>query len=1205
MTATDQTSALGDGITLLQASAGTGKTFKIAHTLLRLVAEEAVPVERIVVVTFTNAATAELRDRVRRRLQSAWRAMVARAADETVEGLDEVLEAWLESAPEEATGRLRQALVDFDDASIMTIHGFCNRALARHAFESGAAFDEELVGDVVGLLDEVVVDFWTRLVVDAPADLLPALAAGGVDRKALLDLAKKVVDPDRPVLPLERIEAPLPDLEPWRDALAAARVAWMDRGKGAVELLLGSDAILGRAKKGSGSYPPGRTRDNAAAMDTWCRNDPALIASVAPEVHYFSPQAVESATREGHASPEHPLFDALQAYVDEHERLHPQMVAWVLELKKELVDAVRSEVPLLLRRRHVRTYDHMLRMLRDALQDPDRKAALVEALRRDYEVALIDESQDTDPVQWEIFYTAFGGRLCLVGDPKQAIYGFRGADVHTYRRAARMKDHEDTLDRNFRSDPLLVEAVNHLFGREGVRRPFGTEEIPFEAVKPYHEEARLLGDERPPFELRFMPRKGAKIRQRFINYHFTRDNLPGVVADDIAAELRRGLSIRQSSGGERQVGPSDCAVLVRSHNEARDIQAALRKRGIPSISRDGRSVLDTDEARELDRILSAILDPQTGVRAAMTTPILGRTGSEVAALQAEEGAWSEVRRRFRRWYELWAEQGIAVMLRDLLDAEGVGTRLLRQGAGRSLTNLLHIGELLHHAALHEQLGPVGLLSWLRRGGPGVDPDEAALRLESDADAVHVVTMHSCKGLEYPLVWCPSLWRSGFLSATDEMHLRFHDPAADFDLRLDIGSPDKDAHIEFAKEEQLQEDLRLLYVALTRARHRCVVYQGACAFSSALAYILHQDPGDAEDELAKRAFGRLNSDERMITQLEALAEHPGIMLSHVDWGAPAAPGWSPPPDDAPLVARSIHRNAPPDRWWRRASFSSMTRGVSPTHPSPHRDLDGDSEVDPEEPLPASEPEVPLHDMPGGTRVGTMLHRIFELHDFARPEELAPLVGRELAARGFEPEWFPRVTAGVQAVLDTPLDEQGIELSNLSEAQRLDELEFVLPVRGGFGADGSTFSVNDLAEVFDAPDAPEGYAKRLRGLAFLPVRGFLVGSIDLFFEHGGRFYVVDYKSNRLGARWSDYAPDALVHEMVVSNYMLQSHLYTLAAHRFLARRIEGYEYEKHFGGAFYLFLRGMAPEHGPASGVYADRPAFSLVQRLDELMTGASA
>lgn len=1207
-TAAAPKSVLGEGITLLQASAGTGKTFRITHTLLRLVAEEGVPVDRIVVVTFTIAATAELRDRVRRRLQEAWRGMVARSSGRTLDGLDEVLDAWLETAPEEATPRLRQALVDFDDASIMTIHGFCNRALARHAFESGAAFDEELVGDVASLLDEVVIDFWTKLVVDAPADLLPALAAGGLDRKALFDLAEKVVDPDRPVLPEGPVEASLPDLAPWREALSAAREAWMDHGADVVQLLHDSDAILKRAKKGSGSYPAGRTRDAAYAMDTWCRRDPALIAPVHWAVEYFSPAAVESATRESHEAPEHALFDALQAYIDEHERLRPEMVAWVLLLKKELVETVRAEVPRLLQRRHIRTYDQMLRMLRDALRDPARKGALVSALQRDYEVALIDESQDTDPVQWEIFHTAFGRRLCLIGDPKQAIYGFRGADVYTYRRAARMRDHEDTLDRNFRSDPLLVEAINHLFGRDELRLPFGTKDIPFEEVEPHHEEPRLLGDDRPPLELRFAPRNGAKTKKGMIAGWFLEKRLPGVVADDIVAELQRGLSRRVGMDEVRPVGPGDCAVLVRYHYQARNVQAALRERGIPSVLRDERSVLESDEARELLRVLGAVLDPQTGVvRAAMCTSMLGRSGSEVAALQAHDGAWSEIRQRFRSWYELWDQHGIAVMLRDLFDAEGVASRLLRQGRARSYANLLHIAELLHHAALHQQLGPVGLFSWLGRKGPGADPDEAALRLESDADAVHVVTMHSCKGLEYPLVWCPFLWQSGYLSDMDAMHLRFHDPDEDSALRLDIGSPDMAAHLELAKEEQLQEDLRLLYVALTRARHRCTVYQGAGAFSSALAYILHQDPEDGDDELATRAFNRLRSDKRMAEQLESLAEHPGIALSRIDWGADAGPGWSPPLDDTPIVARSIERDAPPDRWWRRVSFSSMTRGVSPTHPAPHRDMDGDAEVEEEpESAPASpKDEVPLHDLPGGTRVGTMLHRIFELHDFARPEDLGSVVASELGARGFDPDWFPRVTDGVQAALDTPLNEQGIKLADLGRSQRLDELDFVLPIRGGFGADGSMFSVKDLAAVFDAEDAPAGYAKRLRGLAFLPVRGFLVGSIDLFFEHDGRFYVVDYKSNRLGARWSDYAPDELTHEMLVSNYTLQYHLYTLAAHRFLAHRVEGYEYEKHFGGVFYLFLRGMAPERGPASGVYADRPALSLVERLDALMTGASS
>ena len=1190
-------SVLVPGRTVMEASAGTGKTFQMAQTALDLVTREGLPLTRMVIVTFAREARTELRNRIRSRLTEALAGLDAHRDGRPWSATDEVLRAWHADAlagGEQAlwTQRLRTALIDFDRALIATIHGFCDRMLTRFAFESGAPFGSTLSGTTGTLARDITLDFWTRELHACDPKLVHSLGLAGLTIKALEDLARKAVEPDLHVIP-SPTNAPLPETSAWREAYDALRGAW------------DFDAIAAVLEPALGDC-----REQLDEVETFFRR-PDLTRPVPFALTSFDPAQLAKDTLDGDV-PDHPGFHLIGPYRAEHDALRTRLQEFIIHLKHRFIKEVLRRIPERNRELGQRTYTDLLALLRDALRDPGRQGALVRAMRADFDLALIDEFQDTDPVQWEIFSTVFTEqvvpsepgepplRLVLVGDPKQAIYAFRGADVRTYHRAVVAPDDERPLDTSYRTDGRLVRALNHVYGR--VSWPFGADEPQYVDIQPHHPESRLLDDDRPPLHFRFMPRDGARVWQNRITNTFLEERLPELVADDIAAELARGTRLSDGS----RVLPGHCAVLTRKNDQAQAVSSALAARGIPSVFRSRTGVTASATALELITVLHAVLAPTelTKLRLALLTPLLGRTLDDLLELEQDDIAWSALALRFRAWNRSWFERGFSAMFQQILDEEDVLGRLLRRGQKRRATDLLHLVEVLHETATSRRLGPSGLLTWLESGGPDADEERVARRLETDANAVQVVTMHSAKGLEYPFLWCPYLYSGGFVSKTDKLHLRFHDRADGHRRTLDIGSPNKKANLALHQQDQIEEDLRLIYVALTRARHRLVVYWGKGAFSPPLAQLLHQRTGIREVRRTTSRFKGL-SDTAILGDLKALAQHDGIAVSEVDWRSRrTAPDWAPAEKSAPLTTRTVTRDAP-DTWWRRTSYTGLVRSADPYAPAPELDRDEELETD-DAPSPAplspSTP-VPLAEFPGGTTAGDCFHDILEHVDFTDPATIAPVTREHLAKYGFDATFEPMVTDAVQAMLATPLTESGVRLADVPLAKRLNEMTFMLPVHGGFEPTGA-LTTRSLAEVFTHPDAPPELAHHLQRLRFLPVRGFLNGAIDLIFEHEGLWYVVDYKSNKLGPYIDDYTPARLTDRMLRSNYMLQYHLYTVALHRYLAQRLPDYDYDTHVGGALYLFLRGMDPSTGPERGVYAHRPSRALIERLDTALRGSA-
>ena len=1179
-----------EGVVRIEASAGTGKTRTLADLYLRLVAEGARTVDQILVVTYTVAATGELRDRIRRRLAEA------RAHFDGAPTDDPVLRRLRERSAERAAAgrRLAEALRSVDEAAVFTIHGFCQRVLGECAFEGGQPFESELLPDEEALLQEVVDDFWRRTVLAWS----PLAIAHLIDAKVTPETLLAAVRPHlgQPYLavanPAGRPDGPAVEAA-YLTAYQALRAQWPG-ARDAVGALLARPNVLNAR-----SYPADKIPGWLEAMDAFLAPaEPSLAACEA--LDRFTPAALAKATRKGQTTPAHPVFTRCQALADARTALEEVLDVRRRELVAACFAYATAELPARKRARRLRAYADLLTDLGAALEGP-RGEQLAGAIRARYPAALVDEFQDTDPVQYGIFRRLYEGTrlpLMLVGDPKQAIYGFRGADVFAYLAARKAVGTDRTLDRNWRADPPLLRALNTLWSRP--RRPFVFPEIGYEVVEPAEKARDLLvveGDADPA--LRFWLLPAAPDGKPLDKGEATDLALRGTVAEIVrllalGAEGRARIGTRPLSGG-------DLAVLVRSNRQGRELRDRLLAVRVPAVQLVQESVFASEEAEALGRVLLAVAEParEDFVRAALVTDLLGLAADELEALAADEAAWERRLEAFRGDRDRWQERGVGRMLRELFRRDGVPARLLRFPDGeRRLTNLFHLVELLQEADESQGLGMAGLVRWLvdRRQAGGQTPEEAQLRLESDENLVKIVTVHKSKGLEYPVVFCPFLW-DGRLGADSAELLRYHDPAADHRPTLDLGSPRQEEARQQARQEELAESLRLAYVALTRAQHRCYAVWGHVkeGGTSALAYLLHRPPDLGEPPL-----------DTLAAHVESLGA-PGIAaeltaLARASAGTIAVeviPPGPPPVFRAPAVSPDALQARPftgslavP---WRVASFSGLMREAA----EGAEGLDDDRGPATVAPLAAP----PAAGFPRGARAGSCLHALLERIDFATTDpRTEPLIGDTLAAHGFARAWAPAAAELLTAALACPLDpgDRPLRLRDIGRQDRLDELEFHYPIAG----------ITDAGLRRLLPGHGYGAGTRIRDeverLTFAPVAGFMRGFIDLVVQRDGRFFVLDYKSNRLGEAPDAYAADRLPAVMAAEGYYLQSLIYLVALHRYLRHRVPGYDPARHLGGIYYLFLRGMDPEHGPASGVYRDRPDIELLDHLDRyLATGEEA
>ncbi|WP_263146319.1 exodeoxyribonuclease V subunit beta [Pseudomonas sp. RIT-PI-AD] len=1160
-----------DGRSLIEASAGTGKTWTLTALYARLLLERQLSVGQILVVTYTTAATAELRERIRARLAALL------AVYEGGTAADPLIARLHARYPgEEAHRRLLLAVHGFDEAAIFTIHGFCQRALQDAAFEAGGDFDSELTSDDREVLDALLADLWRRELAEAEPAWARFLAQRRITPLWLRQRLRGHLG--KPYLRIEPREAGQGDLSAVEGAWTRARDAWHAEGDAWLDALCAFDGLNKR------SYDALKLRLWQGELEGYFA-DPAALFAAPAGLEKLARAALEKATRKGCEVPLAAPADAFQGLLEALAEAEPVGAARLIALQVRLLDALNLELPARKAAQRLLAFDDLLNRLDDALHGAAGED-LAATLRGRYPVALIDEFQDTDPVQYRIFRRIYAeaGDLCFVGDPKQAIYAFRGADLATYLKAREEAARQYSLAVNHRSTPQLIAALNRLFDRPLPFAEPGLEYPPVGASD--RARARLvLPEEGAPLELVWLgddPLGKGEAGERV-----ARDTARRIAA--LLAASAEGAAYFEDAGQRTPLKGGHIAVLVASHRQASAVAAELGARGVPSVRRGRDSVWHSEEAEALAAVLAAYAEPgREGVlRYALASRLLGRDGAHLARCQDDEQAWDAERESAERYHQLWQQQGFMRAFRAWLDEQGVAERLIALPDGeRRLTNLLHLAELLQAESLARP-GLEPLLAWFNaQRASDAHGEDALLRLESDAERVQIVTVHTSKGLEYPLVFCPYLWDGALLRREEDITCH----AEDGTPLLDFGGENLDTHRLGARRERFAERLRLTYVALTRARDRLWLHWGPIAapkakadgglpeeglHSSALAWLLHGRhlPGEALlDELAAHLADRDGAVLREeLERLAATSEGQMAVVAPLQDEARAqGESRAAPPAPLALLDRALYSA------WRIGSFSGLAAGMHMEAP------DRDAFVVPA----AIEPGEGFFAFPRGARAGTCLHAILE--SWVRGEdELPALVELHLKGHGLPESWTEIASAHLRRVLDTDLDGHGLRLSGLEPSRRLPELGFTFPV-AGLDVLGLRALLADPAHGL--PDPMRLAAERLE---FDSLRGFMKGFIDLTFEHEGRWYIADYKSNWLGPDAGHYRGERLEQAIAAEHYHLQYLIYLVALRRFLRLRLADFQ-DAQLGGAYYLFLRGM-----PEAGVYFHRPDDALLDALDRL------
>jgi exodeoxyribonuclease V beta subunit len=1201
------------GVSLIEASAGTGKTWNICSLYLRILLERGLSVDRILVVTFTNAATAELRERIRHRLSEALgrlRPGPSGKADDAIGALLEVLRTDHGRTDDELRGMLEAALQTFDEAAILTIHAFCERALRDIPFGAAMPLSLELITDDREILDEVAQDFWRNEV--GSAILPPGLAAELVARKDC---------PERFAAYLrQRVAKPLSRIE-WGEAQpeeAEVATGELDRlhSQGRALWAAERDVIVAIVKAAlpdlnKGTYKPSAIDTAARSWDAYFAEGAAIDADESGDkLDLLSSACLASRTNKGRQPPTaSPFFVLATALLAEKRRLRIAAGRARLELLRRLV----TEGPRVVRdtksRRRLLSFDDMLFNLYERLTD-GRFPELAGQLRARFPAALIDEFQDTDPLQFGIFEAIYSGHeypLFLVGDPKQAIYSFRNADLQVYLRARRGASATYTLAANQRSSRGLLAGLNALFARNP--RAFQQDGLDYVPLAYGEKQRQELSDRtlpRAPLQLWRLPEAagGALVHK---------DEARRRAAEACSGEIARLLAAADAGRiqlANRRLAAGDIAILVRSHREGRLMRNALEQLGIGCVELSQASIFTTVEARELAQVMASALEPSDlpRLRAAVGTSLLGFDAAAVESLGGDEIAMLAWLERMGGYRTQWLQQGIGVMLRRMLVDLQIGERLLASAAGeRRLTNVLHLVEILHTASVR-QATPTALLAWFL--GQIADPDRddsTQLRLESDSNLVQIVTVHKAKGLEFPVVFCPFLWdgRRG-PSGRDGIGLEYHDADGRCVLDFRALTPEEAKPLkEHRDREEDAERLRLVYVALTRAANRCYLVVGtygtrtngglsAAEGNRSLLNWLVAGASMAPEEWRVNRLTAADIRTAWAGVADSCSDSIALTELPADAGAELA-GSSEP-------ARALAALAPPAGipagWWI-GSYSRLAYGAADETAANDHDIRAtvrDAGPTTRAELAAAYDHDDILGFPRGAMAGECIHALFERIDFTRPASWSAAIDAVLAGMPVAAVDSPQ-HAGLSAMLGRMLRDVlsttlpfGIRLNEVPQARRLVELEFSLPAR-------------QLADhALTALLRDRGYP--LPTLRFGTLQGYLRGFIDLVFEWRGRYFILDWKSNHLGNAREDYAEAPVRAAMRSHGYHLQHLLYTVAAHRYLSQRVPAYAYDTHFGGVLYLFVRGVRPDwrhpDGSCYGVFADRAPATLVEAISRLL-----
>ncbi len=843
------------------------------------------------------------------------------------------------------------------------------------------------------------------------------------------------------------------------------------------------------------------------------------------------------------------------------------------------------------------SYDDLLIHLQNALSHPQFGAKLCERLRRAYPVALVDEFQDTDPVQYNIFRKIYAGNnetaLFMIGDPKQSIYSFRGADVFVYLQAREETPAKNRygLDSNYRSTRSFLDALNEFFRL--FANPFLLNSISYQPVKAGNKDMDCLRIENgadEPFEIRYLAKPDdAK--------PFNKKEAKDFAAKDTAAQIKKMLfdaQNKQAKIGEQPLQAKDIAVLVRNHKQADLVKKELKEQGINCIIHSKSDVYKSEEARRLYIVLNAVANPsdESLVTAALSTALFNYNGSELFELKENGIEWTAKLEQFYRWHQLWRERNFSFFFGTMMQEVKIAETIMKRRDGeRMLTNLIHLAGLLRNEEQQSGCAMHALLKWMlkKRNEEKNEVDEEQLKLESDENLVQVITQHYSKGLEYPVVFCPFLWYKKRLD-DQGAPIAYHDSTDHNRAILDLNGkndPDREKKKFMQAREALEESLRLAYVALTRAKQKCVVYwvEAKGAKISPMGYLLSGEKQTLTELKAacfKGSKDESDFSEKYRESINKLSRHSSIKvekLDEIDHGMDNITFMIP---HETLRAKIFQRSVPLSGGEGLSSFSSLTREDAQIEGEPFEYYDEIVERNNEPDFTASN----IFGFPKGPAPGTAIHHIFEHINFAEEERWDEIILKYLQQENIEDRWQPVVQRMLWRTVHKSLisSEPSLRLSAISPNQMVQEMRFHFT--------NGNIELADLLPIIrtgsDTNEIPDRFADE----------GLLTGFIDLTFCFGGKYYILDYKTNYLGDKTEDYSQEGLNEAMNDHFYDLQYHLYLVALHRFLNQKLPAYDYAKHIGGALYLFVRGINEDND--AGIYFNRPDAEKIIKLNNYL-----
>lgn len=1181
-----------EGINLIEASAGTGKTYNLTGLYIRLLLEKGLNIENILVVTFTKSATEELKQRIREKLLEAINAIISGdSKDSTISRIIQKV-----PNPSKALISVKSYIREFEKAQIYTIHSFCNNILQDFSFESNAIFESDFIEDEMELLLEAVEDFWRKNLLNESTLFSYYLLLNKIHPEKILDINNFSAVIQSHFLKIKHPNT-IPDTsrleKEFLDSFYNLKEIWK-KYKDEIRQLLLSYEGLNRNK-----YSKKNIIDQMQKIDFLINIGPNAIF-YDKDIESLTQESIIKGTRKNFDPPAHTFFEECSKFISIKSSLEELFEKKKIAILNSLFEYVKKELKNKKQKINIRTYNDLLILVYEALKSP-RGHILKNALRERYHSALIDEFQDTEPIQYEIFKEIFasnGGNLFLIGDPKQSIYGFRGADVFTYINATKKIDNKYTLNTNWRSRPGLISAINAIFSKH--QKPFVFPEISLSPSRPadssQNNDILIEGKKPSPLCIWFI--NASKNHNKFINKGSATEIIFHAIASEIVRILKLSRMEKATING-RPISASDFAIIVTSNRQIKALKEIFEQYQIPCVLSSTISVFETHEAKELLRILKAVVNPKNKqlIRSALITDMIGFKAEDIEELNSNPDMWDIWATTFKELNILWSNIGFMRMLSSLIKKENILINLARFKDGeRRLTNIKHLIELIIEIEANKHLSMTETIKWLSEkiNNPNPALEEHQLRLETDEDAVNILTVHKSKGLEYPIVFAPVGWEHKRPKNKDEFIL-FHNTKDEMKLSLDFTLDKKSEPYLMSEKEKLSENLRLLYVAMTRAKHMCYIVWGKIreAEKSALAHLLHSRD---ENGVVPSYFKDLTDDEILNDLIQLKNRCPeGIDIKEI----PDKEEEISLKDEKYPVSLSLRSfKGKVDGSWCVSSYSSLIYRI------PEGEDVGDyDQIDiayPKSSYP-EEYEKKFQSFPMGPRAGVCIHQIMENLDFQEADEdkIRLLIKEKLSEHGFEILWEDALLNMINNLISTNLlkNKPELKLSSISKKMRLNELEFYFPIK--------LLSPDILKELFKENfrlNVPGEFPEQIGRLTFSPFRGFMKGFIDLVFLFENQFFIIDWKTNYLGPEPSDYSQEIIREEMLRHYYFLQAIIYTLAANQYLRQRLPDYNYQQNFGGTLYLFVRGISPDLGPDYGIYCLKPDGRAIEEVSKILIG---